>query len=69
MQERCRELEEEVARLDAEVQECERALTVFVSAQETTRLTSLLAGHRRDLEERLAEWEEMSRVLESAGVE
>ena len=63
MQERCREVEEEIERLEAGIAACEMELQKFVSAEETRRQTELLAGYRSDLEQLMAEWEELSTVL------
>jgi ATP-binding cassette subfamily F protein 3 len=64
MKERCSEVEEEITRVEAGIAECETALQTFVSADETTRLTDLLALRKKQLEELLAEWEELSGALE-----
>lgn len=64
MQERCTQIEEEIARLEAGIAECESALTSFVSAAETARLSELLQRRRTDLETLLAEWEEISRAIQ-----
>jgi ATP-binding cassette, subfamily F, member 3 len=66
MKERCSEVEEEITRVEAGIAECETALQTFVSADETTRLTDLLALRKKQLEELLAEWEELSGALESS---
>src|SRR5262249_6626525 len=65
MQDRCRELEQHIADLEAEISACETDLANFVSAEETVRLTSLLEKRRSDLSELLAEWEQVSEVVES----
>jgi ATP-binding cassette subfamily F protein 3 len=64
MKERCSEVEEEITRVEAGIAECETALQTFVSADETARLTDLLALRKKQLEELLAEWEELSGALE-----
>ncbi len=66
MQARCQEVEEFIARIEAEIGECETALQTFVSAAETARLTELLGGKRQELERLMAEWTEISEALESA---
>ena len=66
MKERCSEIEEEITRIEAGIAECETALQTFVSAEETARVTELLALRKRQLEELLAEWEELSGALEEA---
>ncbi|MCU1311511.1 MAG: transporter, ATPase subunit [Candidatus Angelobacter sp.] len=64
MKERCVEIEEEISRLEAGIAECESALTSFVSAAETARQTELLKSQRSQLEKLMAEWEEVSGVVE-----
>jgi ATP-binding cassette, subfamily F, member 3 len=66
MKERVREIEEEITKLEAGVAECEQALQNFVSAEETARVTGLLATRRSDLESLMKEWEDVSAVIESA---
>jgi ATP-binding cassette subfamily F protein 3 len=65
LQERCEVIEEDVARLEAEIAEHENALAVFKSAEETQRLAELLKQRRQDLDSLLAEWEEVSQVIEA----
>ena len=60
MKERLGDVEEEITKLEAGIAECEQALQTFVSAQETARLTELLATRRDDLESLMREWEEIS---------
>jgi ATP-binding cassette subfamily F protein 3 len=66
LQERCKQVEEEIAQLESGIAECERELQSFVSAEETARWTGLLARRRDGLGPLLAEWEELSQVLEQA---
>jgi len=66
MEERCKQVEEEIAQLESGVAECERELQSFVSAEETARWTDLLAKRRANLGPLMAEWEELSQVLERA---
>ncbi len=68
MKERCQEVEDAIARLEAEIADCETALQTFVSAAETARLTEMLAAKRRKLDRYMAEWTELSQTLESAAV-
>jgi len=65
MKERVHEIEEEITKLEAGIAECEQALQGFVSAEETARVTTLLATRRSDLELLMKEWEEVSAVIES----
>ena len=65
MEERCVFLEEEVPRIEAAIAHTEQQLAVYVSAEETQRLTDLAAELRRELAELTAEWEELMMQLES----
>jgi len=67
MQERHHQVEEDIARLEDGIAECERELQSFVSAAETARWTELLARHRSELQPLMAEWEELSQTLELSG--
>jgi ATP-binding cassette, subfamily F, member 3 len=64
MQERHHRVEEDIARLEDGIAECERELQSFVSVEETARWTDLLAKRRDELKPLMAEWEELSQVLE-----
>jgi ATP-binding cassette subfamily F protein 3 len=64
MEERCAFLEEETPRIDAALAHTEQQLGVFVSAEETQRLTVLAADLRAQLEALTAEWEELMLQLE-----
>ena len=66
MENRRQQLEAEISRAEDEIAECEQASLTFVSAQETMRLTALLEQRRRDLEQLMSEWEEVSQALETA---
>ena len=65
MEERCTFLEEEVPRIEAAIAHTEQQLAVYVSAEETQRLTDLTAALRKELIELTAEWEELMMQLES----
>ncbi len=64
MQDRCAQIEDTITRMETEISETENALTVFVSADETARLTKLLAARRAELESLMEEWEELSHRVE-----
>jgi len=64
MQELCGHLEEEIPRIEAAIAETEQALCEYVSAEETARQTGLLEELREQLTAMMAEWEELSGVLE-----
>jgi hypothetical protein len=65
MKDRCQELEEEIARLEAAIGQAEIALQNFVSAEETQRQTDLLDRLKSELEQRMTEWEELAETLEA----
>ena len=65
MTERCQELEEAIARAEAEIGDAEQVLTAFVSAEETQRVVELLAEKRRELEGLVSEWSEVSQFIEA----
>jgi ATP-binding cassette subfamily F protein 3 len=64
MEERCHELEEAIARLEAGIVQCETSLQDFVSNEETVRLTQQLNAQRRELEALMSEWEELAHALQ-----
>jgi ATP-binding cassette, subfamily F, member 3 len=64
MEDRVRELEQEISRTETAISQHETALQSFVSAEETARLAKELESHRGDLQKRLAEWEELTAVLQ-----
>jgi len=66
MRERCRELEEEISRLEAGIAATENALQNFVSAEETKNQSTAMEQYRKDLAARMAEWEELAAELEVA---
>src|SRR6266581_3936338 len=65
MEDRVRELEHEITRMEAAIAECESALQTFVSADETQRLTQELEKHKRSLQAKVQEWEELGQALEA----
>ena len=65
MESRLAELEEEIARTETDISDCERALTVFVSADETQRQTRLLEERKSLLYKLMEEWEELSLAIEA----
>ena len=64
MQERAADLEEQISELEHNIAQCEAGLQNFVSADETVRLTRDLDQHRADLNQRIAEWEQIGQELE-----
>jgi len=67
MKARREELEEEVARCEAEITTNELELAKFKSAEESIRLVKLVDQNRARLAELIKEWEELSRTLEEPG--
>jgi ATP-binding cassette, subfamily F, member 3 len=65
LQERCGELEEQIARVETEIAICEDGLTRFVSAEQTLANTKSLGEKRTELESLMREWEQLAAVLES----
>ncbi len=65
MEERCHEVEEEIARTETAISQCETGLQHFVSAEETCRLNSELESHKAALQDLMWEWEELSQTLDT----
>jgi ATP-binding cassette subfamily F protein 3 len=66
MEERCAFLEEETPRIEAAIAHTEEQLGVYVSAEETQRLSALAEDLRSQLAAFTAEWEELMMQLEGA---
>jgi ATP-binding cassette subfamily F protein 3 len=66
MEERCAFLEEETPRIEAAIAVTEEQLSVYVSAEETQRLSALAEDLRSQLSAFTAEWEELMMQLEGA---
>jgi ATP-binding cassette subfamily F protein 3 len=64
MQDRLREIEEEITKAEATIARCETQLQSFVSAEETQRQTQELANYKAALQSLMREWEELSGSLE-----
>jgi ATP-binding cassette, subfamily F, member 3 len=56
-------IEQEVARLEGDIADCEAALANFVSIEETRRQTELMGERRSKLAALLAEWEDVAQLL------
>jgi ATP-binding cassette subfamily F protein 3 len=63
---RLREVEQEVASLESEIARHDAALADFKSVEETVRISEIVAERRKQLEARVAEWEEVSGELEGS---
>jgi len=66
MQDRCQDLEEDIARLETAIAMTETALQNFVSAEETQRQSIELQRTKSELEQRMAEWEDLAQTLAAA---
>ncbi len=66
MEDRCTFLEEEVPRIESAIAVTEQQLGVYVSAEETKRLSSLAEELRSQLAALTVEWEDLMMQLESA---
>ena len=66
MEDRCAFLEEEVPRIESAIAHTEQQLGVYVSAEETQRLTNLADELRHQLAALTSEWEELMMQLEGA---
>jgi ATP-binding cassette subfamily F protein 3 len=64
MEDRCTFLEEEVPRIESAIAHTEQQLGIYVSAEETQRLTSLAENLRNQLASFTGEWEELMMQLE-----
>ena len=66
MQDRLHEIEEEIARVEAGIAQSETSLLTFVSAEDSQRQSKVLESQRKELEDLMGNWEELSQVLEAA---
>ena len=64
MKDRCQEIEQQIARTEAEISQHESDLAEYVSAEQTMRTTMLLDQRRSELERLMAEWEQLSAEVE-----
>jgi len=65
MEDRAHELEQEISRLEAAIAQYETSLENFTSAETSARLTQELDENRKELGERIREWEHLGRALEA----
>lgn len=66
MQSRVEEIEQQIARLETGITECESALASFVSTEETQRQTVLLQNQKDEIAALMSEWEELSTQIEES---
>jgi ATP-binding cassette subfamily F protein 3 len=64
MKDRCREIEEQVARLEAEIEGYGQESAYFKSAEESMRLARLIEQGREEIARLMREWEETAKVVE-----
>jgi ATP-binding cassette subfamily F protein 3 len=69
MRDRCRELEEQVARLEAELEGYGQEVAHFRSAEDSVRLSKLIEQGRQEIARLMREWEETARVVEEQEAE
>jgi ATP-binding cassette subfamily F protein 3 len=65
MRQRRHAIEDEVTRLEVEIADYEQALSNYKSAEETQRVTELLDARRADLQNLMAEWEQVAQAIEA----
>jgi ATP-binding cassette subfamily F protein 3 len=65
MKQRRHAIEDEVTRLEVEIADYEQALSHYKNAEETLRVTELLAARRADLQNLMAEWEQVAQAIEA----
>jgi ATP-binding cassette, subfamily F, member 3 len=65
MQERCQQLEQQIAGAERDIAGYETELGNFVNAEETVRVSGLLEKRRLELSGLLGEWEQVSQLVES----
>jgi ATP-binding cassette subfamily F protein 3 len=65
LQDQLKEVEQQVAELESDIAQHEAALADFKSVDETMRLTTLVDERRKDLNARVAQWEQLSAELEA----
>jgi len=65
MEDRFRELEQQIGDLEHCIVELETSLQTFVSVEETQRLTQKLADAKAELQGKMAAWEEIGQALEA----
>jgi len=64
MKDRCREIEERVARLETEIELYGQESAHFKSADESVRLAKLIENGREEITRLMREWEETAKVVE-----
>ena len=65
MKDRQRAIEDEITRLEVEIADFEQALSSYQSAEMSIEIAGMLESRREDMKNLLAEWEEVSTILEA----
>ena len=65
MKDRQRGIEDEITRLEVEILDFEQALSNFQSAEHSADIAGMLESRRTDMQNLLAEWEEVSQTIEA----
>jgi ATP-binding cassette subfamily F protein 3 len=65
MKQRQRSIEDEITRLEVEIADFEQALSSYQSAEMSIEIAGMLESRRADMKSLLAEWEEVSTILEA----
>jgi ATP-binding cassette subfamily F protein 3 len=65
MKQRQRAIEDEITRLEVEIADFEQGLAQFQSAEMSIEIAGLLESRRADMKNLMAEWEEVSTILEA----
>ena len=65
MEQRSRDIEEDIARVETAIAICESNLLNYVSAEQTKRQNLDLEKHRGELAQLMTEWEELGQALEA----
>ena len=66
LRDRLSAVEKQVAALEAEIAQLDASLADFKSVEETLRVNDLVTARRRELEARVAEWENLSAEVEAS---
>ena len=65
MQDQAEALESRIAKLEADIQTSELALSDFASPNEAMRLSNMLEAQRAELDRAMAEWESVSEQIQA----
>jgi ATP-binding cassette subfamily F protein 3 len=65
IEDRVQELERKISHLESSIEGCELALQNFVSAEEIERQARELGKHKAELQNSMAEWEELGQALQA----